>query len=88
LGVAVFLILLGLGAGWINWSWAHTKGFYSKEIAFITPLPIALAIYYILFPQDYVDQFRGKLSFRTWVAIVIIILLGVAHAYLFGHGIY
>jgi hypothetical protein len=67
---------------------AHTTGWYYGEIVFIAPAFIFLAFYFMFFPKDFIDQYSGKLSPRMWAAIAIALLLGLAHMYIFEHGLY
>jgi hypothetical protein len=82
--IPIFLAL-GVGGNWINWYWAHYRGFYYDELAMLAPPPIFIALYWVFFPKDYAAQFSG-ISVRMW--IVIALLLGVANLYAFSHGLY
>lgn len=85
----IFMMLIGLALGWINWYLVHTKGYYYVKVAFFTPMFILLPIYLMIFPQDVVDQYYGRLSFKKWVVVLIILfLLGFANNYALSHGLY
>jgi hypothetical protein len=59
---------------------AHTSGYNVEEIACIAPTPILLAIHFMLFPKDYAEQLAGRMSVRTWVAVIVFLLIAWAHA--------
>jgi hypothetical protein len=86
----IFILLMGLILGWVNWNLVHTKGYFYEEVAYFTPFFIFLPIYFMLFPKEFVDQYehKQKLSAKMWIVVIIFMLLGFAHAYLLGHGLY
>jgi hypothetical protein len=57
-------------------------------LALLAPAISLLAVYFIVSPKDFVAQYAGKLSFRTWVVIILAILLGIANNYAFKNGLY
>jgi hypothetical protein len=86
--ISGLFLVIGLGGNWLNWYWAHTKGFYAEELALLMPAIAFIGLYFILFPGDFVAQFAGKFSLRMWVAIVFAFLIGFANMYAFNHGLY
>ncbi len=86
----IFIMLMGLILGCVNWNLVHTKGYFYEEVAYFTPMFIFLPIYFLLFPEEFVNQYqhRHRLSARMWIVIIIFILLGFAHIYVLGHGLY
>ena len=86
--VLILFLVFGIGGNWFNWNLAHTKGYYHMELAFIAPVFVFLAIYFILFPKDFVAQYAGKFTFRMWAAIALAFLVGFANSYAFKTGLY
>ena len=86
---AVILFLaIGIGGNLINWYLAHAQGYYIELLAFLAPALALLAVYFIFSPKDFVAQYAGKFSLRTWVVIILALLLGLANNYAFSHGLY
>jgi hypothetical protein len=83
----IFLII-GIGGNLINWYLAHTKGYYSEELALLMPAIAFIGLYFILFPKDFVAQYAGKFSLRMWIAIILAFVIGFANMYAFNHGLY
>jgi hypothetical protein len=86
--ISGLFLFIGIGGNWLNWYWAHTKGYYMEELALLMPAIAFIGFYFILFPKDFVAQFSGKFSLRMWVAIVLAFLIGFANMYAFNHGLY
>lgn len=81
--LALFFLLIGLGAGWYNWYQAHTWGVFSRMLAFLAPLIIVFAVYVFLFPKDFLKQTKGQLSPISWGVAVVMLLVGFGHVYFF-----
>jgi len=81
-------ILIGVGGNWFNWYWAHSKGYYWGELSLIAPAIGFIGLYFLFFPKEFAAQYTGKLSVRTWIAIILALALGFANMYAFDHGLY
>ena len=77
------ILAFGIGGIWVNWYYAITRGMYNRLLAFFSPALIIGAIYSALFPDDFSDPNRRKLPFRMWIAIIVGLLLCVAHVLAF-----
>jgi hypothetical protein len=86
--ISGLFLILGAGGNLINWYLAHSKGYYSEELALLMPAIAFIGLYFILFPKDFVSQYAGKFSLRMWVAIILAFVIGFANMYAFNHGLY
>jgi hypothetical protein len=82
------LLAVGIGGNWINWYFLHTKGLYNGLLAVFAPGLVLIAIYSMLFPNEFNVQNIRELSFRMWIAIILAWLLCFANLYAFEHGLY
>lgn len=69
--IAVTILVIGIGALLANWYFVLTTGFYSGFLAFLSPAVVVGAIYSLLFPSDFSDKNKTKLTLRMWIAILI-----------------
>jgi hypothetical protein len=85
--IGLFL-LVGIGGNWLNWYFAHTKGYFFGLLAALAPAFVFLALYFMVFPKDFVVQYTGKFPLRMWLAIIPAFLIGFANFYTFENGLY
>ena len=78
----------GLGLSLVSWVMAHTLGYYQELLVAIGPAFAFIGIYFLVFPEDFVQQYTGKFSVRMWIANALAFLLGFANLYAFSHGLY
>jgi uncharacterized membrane protein (GlpM family) len=82
------LFVAGASANIVNGYFAHTKGMYNGWLAVIAPALVLIAIYSVLFPNEFNEQDIRKISFRMWIAIIFAFLVCFANLYAFEHGLY
>ena len=82
----ILFLVIGVFSIWLNWNWALTKGYYIGELNVIGPAVIVIAVYFILFPQDFVAQYSGKITPRMWVAIILALAAGFGYMVAFENG--
>jgi len=86
--IAVTILIFGMGALLANWYFVHTRGMYNRFLAFLSPAVVVGAIYSLIFPNDFSDEKKKKLSFHMWVAIFIGSLLCLANLLASQYGLY
>jgi hypothetical protein len=79
IAIAVTILVFGIGALLASWYFILTTGFYSDFLAFLSPALVIGAIYSLLFPNDFSDKNKTKLTLRMWMAILIGLLLCMAN---------
>jgi len=85
---AVASLILGLGGLFFNWYFVHVRGMYNRFLAFLSPAVVVGAIYSLLFPNDFSDKNKKKLSFRMWMVIFIGLFLCLANLLASEFGLY
>lgn len=87
LTTVILFAVIGVGAMWWNWNMAHSRGYYSIGLAFISPQPLVLAVYYAIFRDDPAALPR-PIPLRMWLVIAFCLLAGAINYFALAKGLY
>jgi hypothetical protein len=79
---------IGIGGNLLNWTIAHTLGWYIGELAFLTGTVTVMGLYFWLFPKNFYAHYEGKLNILMVLVLIFSLIMGWINYYAFEHGLY
>lgn len=86
--LTILFLIIGFGGNCLNWTVAHTMGWFMSKLAFITASVAVMGLYFLLFPKKFYDHYEGKSNVLLFAILFLSLLIGWLNYYAFEHGLY
>lgn len=86
--LTILFLVVGVGGNCLNWTVAHTMGWFMSELAFVTASVAVVGLYFLFFPKKFYDHYEGKSNALLFAILFLSLLIGWLNYYAFEHGLY